>query len=387
MLHSTDAFGTAGGKALTDALGKLGAPPVLDQGYANQSQDFTPVVLGDQAVRRRHPRLLLHLRERSRHLCPPVAPARRQHSVGRLALDRQYHRVEARGSGALQHLWRRRLRRRLQRGLRRRSARLYRDAVKVAPDNQSSWPYDAVNAARAAINKARFDRARQDPRGHPGDQEVPGRRGRIQLRQERRRACTATTSSRTRRATSSSTSTSSSTTDRSVGLSGGQAGGGQRPTSGGGAPIPLNRTPVHGSRPSTAVYRHRHRRRLRAGRAGLRADLPRHQCGEFRAGRILDGGRLSDGGVRGRSGLAVLAVVPDRAAPAWRCSASSSISGLLSVAPPHVSPGDHRHHRRLDPARQFGARDLRPATAGAGGLVRDARASSSARSISTASIC
>ena len=45
VLHSTDAFGTAGGKALTDALGKLGAPPVLDQGYANQSQDFTPVVL------------------------------------------------------------------------------------------------------------------------------------------------------------------------------------------------------------------------------------------------------------------------------------------------------------------------------------------------------
>jgi len=45
IVHSTDAFGTAGGKALTEALGKLGAPPVLDQGYANQSQDFTPVVL------------------------------------------------------------------------------------------------------------------------------------------------------------------------------------------------------------------------------------------------------------------------------------------------------------------------------------------------------
>ena len=45
IVHSTDAFGTAGGKALTEALTKLGAPPVLDQGYANQSQDFTPVVL------------------------------------------------------------------------------------------------------------------------------------------------------------------------------------------------------------------------------------------------------------------------------------------------------------------------------------------------------
>ena len=45
VLHSTDAFGTAGGKALTAALEKLGCPAVLDQGYANQSQDFTPVVL------------------------------------------------------------------------------------------------------------------------------------------------------------------------------------------------------------------------------------------------------------------------------------------------------------------------------------------------------
>ena len=45
VLHSTDAFGTAGGKALSDALTKLGTPSVLDQGYANQSQDFTPVVL------------------------------------------------------------------------------------------------------------------------------------------------------------------------------------------------------------------------------------------------------------------------------------------------------------------------------------------------------
>jgi branched-chain amino acid transport system substrate-binding protein len=46
IVHSTDAFGTAGGKALATALGKLpGATVALDQGYANQSQDFTPVVL------------------------------------------------------------------------------------------------------------------------------------------------------------------------------------------------------------------------------------------------------------------------------------------------------------------------------------------------------
>src|SRR5277367_2854901 len=34
IVHSTDAFGTAGGKALTEALTKLGITPILDQGYA-----------------------------------------------------------------------------------------------------------------------------------------------------------------------------------------------------------------------------------------------------------------------------------------------------------------------------------------------------------------
>ncbi len=38
IVHSTDAFGTAGGKALASALGAInGASVALDQGYANQS--------------------------------------------------------------------------------------------------------------------------------------------------------------------------------------------------------------------------------------------------------------------------------------------------------------------------------------------------------------
>ena len=45
IVHSTDAFGTSGGKALTEALGKFGAKVAIDQGYPNQSQDFTAVVL------------------------------------------------------------------------------------------------------------------------------------------------------------------------------------------------------------------------------------------------------------------------------------------------------------------------------------------------------
>jgi branched-chain amino acid transport system substrate-binding protein len=45
IVHSTDAFGTGGLKALSPSLDKLGAKVAIDQGYPNQSQDLTPVVL------------------------------------------------------------------------------------------------------------------------------------------------------------------------------------------------------------------------------------------------------------------------------------------------------------------------------------------------------
>jgi branched-chain amino acid transport system substrate-binding protein len=45
IVHSTDAFGTAGMKTLIASLKELGVEPVLIQGYPNNSQDFTPVVL------------------------------------------------------------------------------------------------------------------------------------------------------------------------------------------------------------------------------------------------------------------------------------------------------------------------------------------------------
>ena len=52
MLHSTDAFGTAGGKALTAALDKARCPSVLDQGYANQQPGLHARRARDQAVGR-----------------------------------------------------------------------------------------------------------------------------------------------------------------------------------------------------------------------------------------------------------------------------------------------------------------------------------------------
>jgi branched-chain amino acid transport system substrate-binding protein len=45
IVHSTDAFGTAGMKNLVAALKALDIEPVLVQGYPNNSQDFTPVAL------------------------------------------------------------------------------------------------------------------------------------------------------------------------------------------------------------------------------------------------------------------------------------------------------------------------------------------------------
>lgn len=45
IVHSTDAFGSGGKDALVAELKALGMDPVLVQGYTNNSQDFTPIVL------------------------------------------------------------------------------------------------------------------------------------------------------------------------------------------------------------------------------------------------------------------------------------------------------------------------------------------------------
>jgi branched-chain amino acid transport system substrate-binding protein len=45
IVHSTDAFGTSGMKNLVEDLKGMDVEPTLVQGYTNNSQDFTPVVL------------------------------------------------------------------------------------------------------------------------------------------------------------------------------------------------------------------------------------------------------------------------------------------------------------------------------------------------------
>jgi branched-chain amino acid transport system substrate-binding protein len=153
VLHSTDAFGTAGGKALSAALEKLGAPSVLDQGYANQSQDFTPVVL---AIKQSGADILgsyftfendlgifaRQLRQLGVNIPWVGSPSIVNITALKLAGPALYNTYGvadyAEESSDASKAF----------------GKIYRDAVKVAPDNQSSWTYDAVNVLSAAINKA-----------------------------------------------------------------------------------------------------------------------------------------------------------------------------------------------------------------------------------------
>ena len=153
IVHSTDAFGTAGGKALAAALEKMGTPAVLDQGYANQSQDFTPVVL---AIKQSGADILgsyftfendlgifgRQLRQLGVNIPWVGSPSITNITALKLAGPALYGTfgvadyAEDSSNAA------------------KAFGKLYRDAVKVAPDNQSSWTFDAINVLCAGINKA-----------------------------------------------------------------------------------------------------------------------------------------------------------------------------------------------------------------------------------------
>ena len=153
VLHSTDAFGTAGGKALTEALTKLGSTPVLNQGYANQSQDFTPVVL---AIKQSGADILgsyftfendlgifgRQLRQLGVNIPWVGSPSITNITALKLAGPALYNTYGvadyAEDSSDASKAF----------------GKLYRAATKVAPDNQSSWTYDAINVLAQGINKA-----------------------------------------------------------------------------------------------------------------------------------------------------------------------------------------------------------------------------------------
>ena len=153
IVHSTDAFGTGGFGALSAALEKLGAKVALDQGYPNQSQDFTPVALAikssgadvigsyftfdnDLAIFARQ------LRQLGVNLPWVGSPSIIDASPVKLA------------GPALWGTW----------GVAdyavdsspeaKEFARLYAAVSKVPPDQYSAWTYDALGVLCASIDKA-----------------------------------------------------------------------------------------------------------------------------------------------------------------------------------------------------------------------------------------
>lgn len=176
IVHSTDAFGTAGGKALTEALVKLEAPPVLDQGYANQSQDFTPVVLAikqsgadilgsyftfenDLGI---FARQLRQLGVNIPWVGSPSIVAVSSTKLAGAALYGTYGVADyAEDSSPASKAF----------------GKAYRDAYKIAPDNQGAWPFDAVTVLCAAINKAGSTEPEKIRQAILATQKFPGAEG------------------------------------------------------------------------------------------------------------------------------------------------------------------------------------------------------------------
>jgi branched-chain amino acid transport system substrate-binding protein len=153
IVHSTDAFGTSGSKALTAALDKIGAKVAIDQGYPNLSQDFTPVVLAlksngadiigsymtfdnDQAIFARQLRQV--------GVTIPWVGSNTTVSVTAVklagpALWGSYGAADYAVDSSPEA---------------KEFAKLYSAVSNVRPDSYSAWPYDAIGVLSAAINKA-----------------------------------------------------------------------------------------------------------------------------------------------------------------------------------------------------------------------------------------
>jgi branched-chain amino acid transport system substrate-binding protein len=141
IVHSTDAFGTAGMKNLTEALKGLGVEPVLVQGYPNNSQDFTPValalkrsgadVLGSYMTFEADVAILAkQMRQLGVNITWVGSPSNATTNALKLGGPALY------GTYAVFHA-------------------KYEAAYKATPDIFASWPYDAVHVLALAINNAK----------------------------------------------------------------------------------------------------------------------------------------------------------------------------------------------------------------------------------------
>jgi branched-chain amino acid transport system substrate-binding protein len=153
IVHSTDAFGMGGLKALSASLDKIGAKVALDQGYPNQSQDFTPVVL---AIKSSGADIIgsyftfdndigtfaRQLRQLGVTLpwvgSPTVVDAGAVKLAGP-ALWGTYGIVDYAVDSSPEA---------------KEFAKLYGEVSKAAPDFYSAWTYDAIGVLGAAVDKA-----------------------------------------------------------------------------------------------------------------------------------------------------------------------------------------------------------------------------------------
>src|SRR5580692_6576218 len=153
IVHSTDAFGTGGSKALTEALGKAGANVAIDQGYPNQSQDFTPVVLAikssgaeiigsyftyenDEAIFARQAK---QLGLTIPWVGSPTTVATATLKLAGPAVWGTYAVADYAADSSPEA---------------KEFAKLYSAVSSAQPDLQSAWPYDAIRVLSIGINKA-----------------------------------------------------------------------------------------------------------------------------------------------------------------------------------------------------------------------------------------
>jgi branched-chain amino acid transport system substrate-binding protein len=154
IVHATDAFGQGGAKALTEALQALGVTPVLDQGYASNSQDFAPIVLAvkksgaevlgtymtvpaDQAI---FAKQLRQLGVNIQWVGSPTTVAVTTRNLAGEALYGSYSVVDfnADANDAARDFTKR-----------------YRERYGIYPDNFASWAYDALHILALAMNNAK----------------------------------------------------------------------------------------------------------------------------------------------------------------------------------------------------------------------------------------
>jgi branched-chain amino acid transport system substrate-binding protein len=152
IVHSTDAFGMSGFKVLSAALDKIGAKVAIDQGYPNQSPDFTPVALAikssgadiigsyftfesDLAI---FARQLRQLGVTVLWVGSPSIVAAGALKLAGAAIWGTYGVADFAADSSPEA---------------KEFAKLYGAVSSAPPDNYSSWTYDAIGVLCASINK------------------------------------------------------------------------------------------------------------------------------------------------------------------------------------------------------------------------------------------